>query len=82
MSKKKQITDPKEKAELMIEEIINLESRLTYIAFREAKAIARQRINDVVATLDELIEMQDSVGHAVGMKHWWLLVDEQIDVVA
>lgn len=82
MGKNKKITDPKEKAKSMIEEAINLESRLTYIAVKEAKAIARQRVNDVVATLDELIEMQDSVGHAVGLKHWWIQVDEMIDVVA
>lgn len=79
MAKSKKITDPKEKAKEMLKEIIKLEGRMTYISNNSAKLIAKQRVGDVISTLEELIEVQDSVGHAVGMVTWWRLVGEYVD---
>lgn len=78
-----EITGTKEKAEQMMKQVLALDygamEEFVPVERQLAKSVCKHIVNEVVATIDELIEVQDSVGHAVGLKHWWISVGEEID---
>jgi galactokinase/mevalonate kinase-like predicted kinase len=78
-----EILKPKDKAEKMMKQVLALDygamEEFVPVERQLAKSVCKHIANEVITTIDELIELQDSVGNAVGLKHWWISVCEELD---